>query len=623
MNMRKLGRRLGSLGNKRKATGGTTLVISQANAPDVISEGETTRKQKYTRSIDIWGVGTSADGERFLEVAVGSETALLNVDNISGRDSPELKKLTRLGEPLIKPAARSEFLDRAHVVAREKPSFTVAKMTGYQDDRFILPAGLAPNGETDVRRAFDYRYAPYHKRLCTGGSPKSWLKSVELCRGKSRLITGLCLMLSGPVCGKFGDEPPGIGLTSKGGMGGTTIGRFVSTVWGGDHNPSRKAGCGVSWNHTGLNVEVLLGAFNQMGAYFDDLHNAGEAELKALQNGMNGEGRGRSTDAQRAEFSTPLWSSSNASIIGTAVELKRLHLIIPLIDRFAEMGVPTGCPYFFEGISTPKEMRTFGGKIRQAARTDFGWAGPEFQRRLDAWVEKDEAAARSFVNRRHDIYHAAADAIASASERDLGRISNRFATVYLTGCLASALKILPFTEAEILEAVLTCHRDHVAYVDERMAAHGLRFDAVAGVTRATQAPTSTESRTSFAGPAKPGKLPFERIKRLVNAGRKGGFHDLDRIGAKKSFVATPLGYKKMQGRGKSRHIEFLIPDATFEGEAGGWDEANALKHDFHQRGLLIATRRGNGFCYVVKRTLPDGSRPNFVILRYAEKPKAT
>jgi len=62
--------------------------------------------------------------------------------------------------------------------------------------------------------------------------------------------------LSGVVCGAFGDEPPGVQVVSEGGMGGTTIGRVVATVWGGDRNAARKIGCGVSCNNTGINFEV-------------------------------------------------------------------------------------------------------------------------------------------------------------------------------------------------------------------------------------------------------------------------------------------------------------------------------------------------------------------------------
>jgi hypothetical protein len=341
-----------------------------------------------------------------------------------------------------------------------------------------------------------------------------------------------------------------------------------------------------------------------------------QPELKALQNGMNGEGRGRSTDAQRAEFCTPLWSSSNTSIVHTALELKRLRQIIPLIDRLMELGVPSGCRYFFEGIKTPQQMREFCGQVRKGARTDFGWAGPEFQRRLDAGIKKNEAAARAFVNKRHDVYHEAAEAIVSTSERDLGRISNKFATIYVTGCLASALKILPFSEAEILAAVRTCHRDHVPFIDDQMRAVGMRFDASAGVA------PSTSTGKPIASVVKATERPFDRLRRFVNANRKGGFQELEKVGAAGKFVPSAVGYKGKQGRGKNRYTEYLIADATFEDEVGGSDEAKALKHELHMRGLLVTTRRGDGFSYVVKRTLPDGSRPHFVILRHKARPNA-
>jgi hypothetical protein len=582
--------------------------------PSAVSEGGVLKKWRFTKGIDIRGVGESAEGERFLEVAVKSKSALLNVDNISASQSSELKKLTRLGEPLIKSAAKTEFIDRAHDAARAEPSFKVAKMTGYCDGQFVFPEGLASEGESDIRRAFDYRYRPYHRRLHREGSPKGWVELAKLCKGKSRLITGLCVALSGPVCGKFGDEPPGVQLISKGGLGNTTIGRVICTVWGGDRNPTRKIGCGVSWNNTGINFEVLAGAFNHMFVYTDDMHNAGEAELKAIQNVMNGEGRGRSTDDQHAEFCTPIWSSSNASIIHTAKELKRSHLIVPLIDRLMELSVPADCPYFFEGIKTKEEMRVYGNQLRKGARENFGWAGPEFVKRLGLWAEADLSAVESFRDQHYDAYFEAAADIVSPSGRDLGRIENKFATIYVTGCLAADRKILPFNEPDILDAVLTCHRDHVGYVDQQMTMGGARLPDGAGII----SPVAVVPKAN-AGALKPAERPFDRMRRFVNANRKGGFADLDKANAGGSFAPSSVGYKHKQGRGKNRHTEFLIPDVTFEEVAGGSDEAGALKRELLSQGLIIVHGKGSKRRFSIRRTLPDGSRPNFIVLRY--KPK--
>ena len=75
---------------------------------------------------------------------MGEKTALLNVDKIADPRSGELKKLTPLGASLIKQAARTEFLNRAHDAARQKPRFPVATKTGKHDAVFVLPEGLDP-----------------------------------------------------------------------------------------------------------------------------------------------------------------------------------------------------------------------------------------------------------------------------------------------------------------------------------------------------------------------------------------------------------------------------------------------------------------------------------------------
>jgi hypothetical protein len=58
---------------------------------------------------------------------------------------------------------------------------------------------------------------------------------------------------------------------------------------------------------------------------------------------------------------------------------------------------------------------------------------------------------------------------------------------------------------------------------------------------------------------------------------------------------------------------------VFEEVAGGSREALVLKQELFGRGLLVTTQRDKGVSYVVKRPLPDGSRPLFVVVR--RKPK--
>jgi hypothetical protein len=193
----------------------------------------------------------------------------------------------------------------------------------------------------------------------------------------------------------------------------------------------------------GINFEVLGGAFDQMLLFLDDMHNAGEVELKALLNLMNGEGRGRSDQAGRVAFSTPALCTANVSWVHVARELKRPYLIYPLVDRIMEFGRPVGWPYLFEDIRTKQEFRVYGNQLREFARTHFGWAGPEFARRLERWLQADLPAAQAFVAACHEAYHAAAENIESSAGRDVGRISNRFATLYVAGCLRFASRSSP------------------------------------------------------------------------------------------------------------------------------------------------------------------------------------
>src|SRR5208282_1769846 len=150
------------------------------------------------------------------------------VNNLIGPASEELKILSSLGAALIIRAAQTEFLARAHDAARMEPTFPVVTKTGWRGPDFVLPEGLAPQGQLDVERYFDRRYGQYHRRLHRAGTIQGWLKLADLCRGKTRLIAALCLAFTGPVCAVFGYEPPGLQFVSKGGLGKTTIGRVAA-----------------------------------------------------------------------------------------------------------------------------------------------------------------------------------------------------------------------------------------------------------------------------------------------------------------------------------------------------------------------------------------------------------
>ena len=344
------------------------------------------------------------------------------------------------------------------------------------------------------------------------------------------------------------------------------------------------------------------------------MHNAGEAELKALLNLMNGEGRGRSDRVGRVAFSTPTLSSANVSWVHIARELKRPYLIYPLVDRIMEFGRPAACPYVFEGITTREEFRIYGNELRRLARNHFGWAGPEFARRLERWMKADLRAVEAFVAARREAYHAAAADIESSCGRDVGRISNRFATLYVAGCLAIRFQIFPFTEAEVLEALLTCHRDHVAFVDEQLSTSpGIRPAIIRG-----QAATTTQAPIKSAA-AVPVTTPFERLRRFVHPHTRCGFVDLRGL-SRSRFILRKLRLRRSTGGpvlGYVANDEYWLPYAEFVRVAGGAQRARTLKLDLVRLRLIKTVGRGGGQeSFVAKRSLPDGQRQFFVVLRH-------
>jgi hypothetical protein len=548
-----------------------------------------TSRNKYTDNIEILGVGQSLEDERFLKVAVGGQTTLLNVDQLADPRSGELKKLTRLGEPLIKPAARTEFLARAHDVARAESTFEVALKTGYYDGEFVLPEGLDPQGPANVERYFDQRYAQYHCRLHPAGTIRGWLQLAELCRGKSRLVSGLCLGVSGPVCAMFGYEAPGFQPVSPGGFFKTTMGRIIGTLWGGNEKLTGKLGCGVSWNQTNLNLEIVAAAFNEMFLFLDDMHRAKKEDVEKIIEIMNGEGRGRWTETQRASFIVPVFSTSNTSGVAFARHFRMMDQLEALIDRLSDIPLPNGCPYMVEGIRTSDELREYGKKVRDLSCQNFGWAGPEFEHRLTQEVKSDRASVQAFVDARQRTYWDAANDLKSLGGRDITRISDKFATPYITGCLAAHYKIFPYTEDEMLDALWTCQRDHLAFVDQELGYAPKRAVSVLGVS------TAVTQTAALAGAVVLPATPFDRLQRFINRNILPRYGECDKLSVplrngQRTFVhvherndsARREGVAGNQGR-PGPQTEYWFPYNLFEELAGGPREVKALKEDLHSR----------------------------------------
>jgi hypothetical protein len=217
---------------------------------------------------------------------------------------------------------------------------------------------------------------------------------------------------------------------------------------------------------------------------------------------------------------------------------------------------------------------------------------------------------QAFADARQRTYWDAANDLKSRGGRDITRISDKFATPYIGGCLAARYKIFPYCDDEMLDALWTSQRDHVAFVDEELGYTPARAVSVLGVS------TGVAQPPAFAGPAT--TTAFGRLRHFINRNILSNRGKTDKVritlrNGQPTFVYI---------RERDGHTEYLFPNDLFEEVVGDACEAEALKKDLHLQRLIATTRRGNNrVSYVVKCSLPDGSRPFFVVIRH--KPKRT
>jgi hypothetical protein len=323
------------------------------------------------------------------------------------------------------------------------------------------------------------------------------------------------------------------------------------------------------------------------------------------------QGQGKKRYAEAVDrWSVPRISTSNLSVYARLDSVRRKSYGA-YTDRLADIPTPQGKASFFENLHGSQDEAAFGKKLFYLGTRNYGYPIRVFLDRLTSALARDREGLAAAVDADVAKYEAVASKIAS-SQRSVLRVRGHFATVYAVGCLAIRLKVLPFTEDELLTAVLSCHRDHVAFVDNEVAG-GPEWSSMAARAPDVVDPGSVPK--PIAGPAT--TTPFERLLHFINRNilPYRGKTDKVRI-AFRTGQPTFVYIRERDG-----HTEYLFPNDLFEEVVGDASEAEALKKDLHIKRLIATTRRGSGVSYVVKCSLPDGSRPFFVVIRH--KPKRT
>jgi len=431
----------------------------------------------------------------------------------------------------IVPQARNDFLKRAQIAVTMQPTFIVATQIGWFDDVFVTPTGVypkqesvkgMPTGWSKIQLHLDAKDEDVHSRFRCYGSPFTSKEIFRLCKGNSRLIFVTALSFVGPICKPFGLRAPGFQAVGDAASGKTVFGIVAGATWGGD--PDSSLGFSCAWNGTPNGLEEYPPAHNHTLTVLDETSlmpsdekgrvlSFGEALMRLRQ----GQGKKRFNSRVVERWSSPLISTSNLSVFHL-LDAQRRKNYGAYLDRLIDIPAPNGSSSFFENRHGFKDDDTFGLHLFELATQNFGHPSRAFLTRFTAELLRNRAGLSAVVAAHVARYKAATEGITSPT-RNVPRVRGYFANAYAAGCLAFRYRILPFNEAELLAAIISCHRDHAAFVDAELAgapgwgtAAPGTWGAVTGQAAIADVPMLAEQL-------------FRRVRKFVNDNRKGGFHD--------------------------------------------------------------------------------------------------
>lgn len=393
-------------------------------------------------------------------------------------------ELANAGLPIVPGREKKllQYFASCHPVTR----YRAATMVGWQDElaAFVLPKetlGEASNAEQVVYQPD--RYSPSMDSIHTRGTLEGWRQAVaKICQGNPVLTFAVSAALAAPLFEVIGLEGGGFHLFGVTSHGKTTCLQVAASVWGDGTDPAegRRSAFVKKWNLTKNATEGLAEAHNDLPLCLDEV---GEADVRdfgrMIYQLAGGQGKSRmesSTALKPPKVWRTLVLSTGELPASEAVEqegrVMRGGQAARMIDLPAcDPQTGAGIVVELHGADSPA---TFVDALKRACREQFGWAGPEFIRKI---LAEGRDVLRPELRARLDALVTTLTPTDSAPE--VVRVVKRVALVALAGELAIDWGLLPWEKDVPLQAARTMVE---RFIQNRGGAGGQAEQAVQKLT---------------------------------------------------------------------------------------------------------------------------------------------
>jgi putative DNA primase/helicase len=283
--------------------------------------------------------------------------------------------------------------------------------------------------------------------------------AAKIVGGHSLAIFAVSGAFAGPLLDLVRTEGFGVHFFGPSSTGKTTIEQAAASVWG---RGSLSGGYVRSWRATANGLEAAAASANDTLLVLDELgvleaREAGAA-IYALANGSGKSRMNRDTSPRETRTWRIVTLSTGEIPMATKVaedrgRKARAGQILRMLDVPADRGVGFGV---FTNAGPESSAGVLADKLKVAAMTNFGTAGPEFVRRvIRSGVEKIGAAGRTRIN----AFVAAK--VPEGADGQVRRAAHMFGLLAAAGELATALGVTPWRKGQATNAASWAFRQWI------------------------------------------------------------------------------------------------------------------------------------------------------------------